>query len=180
MMWDEGRIAMRNRLALALSVLAVALAPAAAMAEDLPEGAFGWMDELAGHCWSAEHPDGTRDTQCYSTQYGRFLRGTIEIVAPPAAGRPTYRGDSVFVWNGERSEIAFHYWSSAGNSGTVTGRLEGDRLIFPAPSRAGAPATRMVWTRLGPYSFRVVQQREEAAGWADAGTFIYRRTASAD
>ena len=68
------------------------------------------MGGLAGHCWSAVYPDGPRDTQCYSTQFGRFLRGTIEIVpAPAATARPPYRGDSIFIWNGKRSEIAFHF-----------------------------------------------------------------------
>jgi hypothetical protein len=152
----------------------------AAAAEDLPDDAFGWMDDLAGHCWSAVHPDGTRDTQCYATQFDRYLRGTIEIVAPPAAGgHPPYRGDSVFIWNPARSEIIFHYWSSAGSNGVITGRVEGDRLIFPDLSRSGeAPRTRTVWTRIDADRFRVVQQRLDGETWADGMSLVYARDAA--
>ena len=113
---------MRKVLATGVAALFMFGWAGGAAAEDLLEGTFGWIDELAGHCWSAVHPNSTRDTQCYSIQFGRFLRGTIEIVASASAARPPYRSDSVFGWNGERSEIAFHYWSSAGTMGTVTGR----------------------------------------------------------
>ena len=172
---QEGMI-MRHALAAGLAGLAGILGTAAAVGEDLPDGAFGWMDELAGHCWSAVYPDGTRDTQCYTTQFGRFLRGTIEILPGPAAAASSpYRGDSVFVWNGERSEIAFHYWSSAGSSGVITGRVEGEQLIFPTPARLGGPEVRTVWTRTGPDAFRVVQQRRNGEGWADGMILTYAR-----
>jgi hypothetical protein len=104
----------------------------------LPSGAYGWMAELAGACWSATFPDGTRDTQCYETQYDHYLRGTIEILAP---GRPAYRGDSVFFWDPARSEMAFHYWSDAD--------------------------ARPIWTRIDADSYRVVPQRRAPGGWTD-------------
>ena len=153
---------------------------ATAAAEDLPDGAFGWMDDLAGYCWSATYPDGTRDTQCYATQFDRYLRGTIEIVAPPGAGgRPPYRGDSVFVWEPARSEIVFHYWSSAGSNGVITGRVDGEQLVFPGISRNGeAPQTRTVWTRIDADSYRVVQQRLNGETWADGVSLVYRRSAA--
>ena len=167
-----------DAMLLAVSALAAPVAPTAQPATDNP---YGWMDELAGHCWSATHPDGTRDTQCYTLQYNRFLRGTIEIVAPASGpSRPPYRGDSVFLWDAARSEIAFHYWSNAGNVGAVTGRVEGETLVFPNPGRgSNAPPTRTVWTRIDANSFRVAVQRQTAGDWADEVSLVYTRSSVA-
>ena len=152
------------------------LAPPTAGAA-LPEGAFGWMAGLAGHCWRADLGDGTSDTQCYSTQFGRFLRGTIEIAAPDAAGRPPYRGDSLLAWNADRAEIAFRYWGSAGNVGEFVGTLAGEDIVFtsvPGPSGA-APATRNVWTRIDGDSYRVVRQKRSGGAWTDLLAVTYSR-----
>jgi hypothetical protein len=154
-----------------------------AHAADLPEGAFGWMAELAGHCWTAAYPDGTRDTQCYRTQYGRYLRGTIEIVAGGGRGspqRPRYRGDSVLYWDPERSEMAVHYWSSAGSHGVSTGRIEGGTIVFAGlPRRDGTPPTRTLWTQAGPDAFRVVRQRRNGERWSEVLSLGYSRGGSA-
>lgn len=160
------------RLVLAATAVFVG---AAASAAELPEGAYGWMADLAGHCWSAAYPDGTRDRQCYEAQYDRFLRGTIEIVAA-GTERPPYRGDSVSFWDPQRSEIAVHYWSSAGNHGVMTGRVEDDAITFGGiPRDDGAPAVRTIWTRLDAESFRVVQQRQDGETWVEALALVYRR-----
>lgn len=161
-------------------VTAAACVTAPATAADLPAGAYGWMSELAGACWSATYPDGTRDTQCYDSQYSRYLRGTIELVAPAASGRSPYRGDSVAFWNAERGEIAVHYWSDAGTHGVMTGRVEGERLVFSGPARDGeVPATRTIWTRAGAEGFRIVQERREGAQWRVALSLDYRRAVPA-
>ena len=151
--------------------LAATLAATSPPADPLPAGAFGWIGELAGSCWTGVHPDGaTRDTQCYSSQYGRFLRGTIEIAAAAAAGgpseRPPYRGDSVFTWDPERSELTFIYWGSRGNHGRSTGRIEDERIVFDmAPSTdPDAPPRRAVWTRVGPDSCRCLYSAAAARG----------------
>ena len=154
-------------------LLALLATPAPAA---LPPGAYGWMADLAGSCWSAAYADGTRDTQCYSSQYDRYLRGTIELVPPPGSGRPPYRGDSIAFWDPERSEIAVHFWSDAGNRGVMTGRVEGGQLLFMGPARGDAPpAARTVWTRIDADAYRVVQQRREGEAWRDALTLVYRR-----
>jgi hypothetical protein len=156
-----------------LLVLAVLATPASA---SLPPGAYGWMAELAGSCWAAAYADGTRDTQCYSSQYDRYLRGTIELVPPAGSGRPPYRGDSVAFWDAERSEIAVHYWSDAGNRGVMTGRVERGQLVFMGRARGEEPpATRTVWTRIDADTFRVIQQRRTGEAWTDALSLVYRR-----
>lgn len=165
-----------------LAAAAAATIGAPAAAADLPGGAFGWMAELAGSCWSAAYPDGTRDTQCYGIQFGRYLRGTIEIVAPGGATprRPPYRGDSVFFWEPDRAEMAVHYWSDAGSHGVMTGRVEGATIVFEGLPRAdAAPATRTVWTRTGRDSFRVVRQRRDGELWSEALALVYARAGPA-
>ena len=160
------------------AILAALASMTSATSDELPAGAFGWMGELAGHCWSATYPDGTtRDTQCYSAQYGRYLRGTIEIRSS-AGGRPPYLGDSVFFWNPETSEMSFNFWSNGGRHGTSIGRVEGDSIVFPDPPSTdpNAPRTRAHWTRLGPTSYRVTLQRQSGDRWEDSLSVTYSRT----
>ena len=166
---------MHNLLRLAGAVACAGAA--AASGAGLPDGAFGWMQELAGSCWVATYPDGTRDEQCYDTQFDRFLRGTIEIRAA-AADRQPYRGDSVLAWDSARSEIRFTFWGSRGNHGSLIGRVEGRQIIFPGQDAAGAqgPITRTVWSRIDERSFRVVQQSSDGSRWSDVMTLVYVRT----
>ena len=47
---------------------------------------FGWLRDLTGACWRGQAADGeATDTQCYDTQYGHFLRGTIAMVVEAPA-----------------------------------------------------------------------------------------------
>ncbi|HET9428377.1 MAG TPA: hypothetical protein VFO69_08480 [Allosphingosinicella sp.] len=169
-----------------ISLLApLILAPVAtgeARGQTLPDGAFGWMAQLAGNCWTALYPDrATRDTQCYSVQYGRYLRGTIRIESSSSGGdRPPYLGDSVFAWNAETSEMQFYYWSSGGSHGMTVGRVEGATINFPRPPQVGAnaPMTRTSWTRLGPDSYRVTTQRLDDGNWVDGMSITYTRVAA--
>ena len=163
-----------------VAAAAMAAVPAAAPAA-LPEGAFGWMADLAGSCWTGTYADGTtRDTQCYSTQYDRFLRGTIEIVGSDGS-RPPYLGDSVFVWDPATRRMKFYYWSSGGSDGVANGQFEGERIDFPNPPRADsdAPPTRTSWTRLTPDSYRVTLQRQVDGQWSDVMAVDYHRVAQA-
>jgi hypothetical protein len=141
---------------------------------DLPNGAYGWMRTLAGACWSATTPNGLRDTQCYHTQYDRFLRGTIEIASPD--GIPPYRGDSLLVWEATEARIDFLYWGSSSRHGRMIGRIEAGRIVFATD--AGTP-NRTVWTQIDPDSFEVVQQQRNGETWVDTLTLRYRRQAPA-
>jgi hypothetical protein len=84
-----------------LVLLLVAVASPAQTPGD-PLAPFGWFKDLAGSCWSGSNEDGkTLDTQCYSVQFGRFLRGTINLSGrhgnQPA--NPDSPGATRFVWN---------------------------------------------------------------------------------
>jgi hypothetical protein len=154
-----------------LLLLAVLLAVQDDARRDLVVGRFGWMADLAGDCWSALYPDGTRDTQCYSTQYGYFLRGTIEIVAGQADDeRPPYLGDSLFSWDADHSRIRVRFWSNRGTEGEMVGILEGGTIVFAAGTPDGE-SSRTVWTRTGPDGFRVVSRPASAvAGRTDSAS----------
>src|SRR5262245_40252642 len=66
---------------------------------DLP--GLAWLSDLAGSCWTGKTQEGKmQDTQCYGTQYGKFLRGTIQIGTQGGdSGKPPYEGDSVWAWD---------------------------------------------------------------------------------
>jgi hypothetical protein len=165
---------------------ALAAAPAAhaqpwtARADD--GSGLGWLRELAGRCWQGEYGGGMVDRQCYALQYGRFLRGTIEITARAgAAGPAPHRGDSMFAWNERRGAVAFLYWSSQGAFGLSEGRREGEDIAFYDPPKLDpdAPATRTLWRRPRNGAFEVRIQTRSAQGWTDTLSVTYRRQAPA-
>ena len=110
---------MRKRIAAAAFCLP-ALAWAQALAED-PLAWLGWMKDLAGACWQGTDAAGKPiDRQCYELQFGRFLRGTIEMGA--AEGRPpAFRGDSLFHREPKTGRIAIVLWAS---NGSVSGSFD--------------------------------------------------------
>ena len=156
---------------------------AAPVAAALPPGQFGWLADLAGSCWQGTWPDGkTRDTQCYSTQYGRYLRGTIEIRSS-APGAPAHRGDSMFAWDAKTQRMQFHYWSSEGNSGISSGSLASNSdIVFADPPSidAAKPERRSVWHRLSSDRYQVTVQERAGDGWRDRLAVVYDRRAAVD
>jgi hypothetical protein len=165
----------------ALILLAAAAQSGPSTAATQPAG-FGWFGALAGSCWQGNHPGGRmRDRQCYSTQFGRFMRGTIAL-GPPGADTPVHRGDSIFAWDGERQRLIFYFWGSDGRHGVSEGLYDGDLLVFPqAPESAGqAPGRRTVWRRLDADHFRVSVQTREGSDWAERLAVTYARSGAAD
>ena len=70
----------RNRTT-SIALLAVAFTVAPDLyAQELPAG-FGWFRNVVGHCWVGTLPDGiTQHTHCYTSQFGRFIRGTSTLI----------------------------------------------------------------------------------------------------
>lgn len=162
--------------ALATLLLVAAIPCAAESADELTS--FGWLRELVGACWKGERTDGTAaDTQCYETQFGRFLRGTIDI----HGGEPgKLRGDSVWGWDQKRQRIVLTTWASAGPVSSSEAYFDGEVVRFPVPRREGstAPESRRSWRRIDADSFSVQVERNEAGEWREVQRVIYRRTAS--
>ena len=140
-----------------------------------PMAPFKWFRELAGACWKGDHPDGkTSDTQCYSTQYNRFVRGTIKI----AAGANTYEGDSLFWWDAKNSKLAYTQWASNGFVHASEAAFEGDRLVFLDRPKAGSTEVngRAVWSRVDANTYAVTREARDGAGWKPQFSVTYKRT----
>jgi hypothetical protein len=165
-------------MTLALAALATclpALALAQAPAED-PLAWLGWLKDLAGACWQGTDATGKpTDRQCYDIQFGRFLRGTIEIGGADKA--PAFRGDSLFHRDRATGGIAIVTWAANGSVNPGTASIEGEAIRFPQPKVEGRPEVRTSWTRQGPDAFRVVRERREGEGWKESLVVDYRRVA---
>ena len=166
---------MTKRLA-AAAFLLPALAWAQAPAED-PLAWLGWMKDLAGSCWQGTDASGKPiDRQCYELQFGRFLRGTIEMGA--AEGRPpAFRGDSLFHRDRATGRLAIVMWGSNGTVNPGEAVIEGEAIRFPQPRAEGRPEVRTSWTRLGPDAYRVARERREGEAWKEILAVDYRRVA---
>ena len=140
--------------------------------------AFGWFAELANACWRGERPDNRADVQCYTTQFNRYLRGTVKFYQ---GTHVVAEGDSVFSWDPSANVIVYNQWASNGGFGLGEIAIENNELVFRTrlPDGSEAP-TRAVWRRIDKDSFRVVRQHrsEQAEGWADDVSVTYKRVAS--
>ncbi len=136
----------------------------------------GWLRELAGACWQGADAAGRpADKQCYQLQFGRFLRGTREIPAPP--GNPPLSGDSVFYAGARPGHIAILTWASNGTVGAGEALVDGEAIRFPQKAAPGQPETRVSWTRQRPDGFTVVRERREGDAWKEMARVAYRRIA---
>jgi hypothetical protein len=142
-----------------------------------PLAGFRWFAELAGSCWTGRDPGGkVTDRQCYSVQYGRYVRGTVQIQGGSATGKPAYEGEGLFAWDQGQGRMVYFYWASAGHFGQATGHFEGERLVFPpADEGEGKPAVRSLWTRRDERSFTVVREKKEGGVWTPILTVVYER-----
>jgi hypothetical protein len=155
-----------------LAVVVVARGTQAADSTATALGGLGWLRDLAGHCWRGEQADGTAaDVQCYEVQFGRHLRGTIEVPGP-AGEPPKLRGDSVWSWDPGKQKIVVVTWSTAAPVGQIEATLEGDLVRFAFGANA-----RSYWQRTAPDAFTVVRERRDGDGWREDRRVSYRRTA---
>lgn len=157
-------------------------AVAAGTPADATAGAgLGWFGTLAGSCWRGEHAGGG-DTQCYEWQYGRYLRGTIEISVRGKDGLPIQlAGDSVFEWDAKAQRIRYSNWADAGNLTHGEAYYEGELLRFPdVKSRDEEPRTRSTWRRIDGDSFEVTRERRDDGGWKAELSVTYRRVPRQD
>ena len=151
--------------------------PGAPRAQQQQQGlaAFGWFAELANACWRGERQDGRADVQCYTTQFNRYLRGTVKFYQ---GTNVVAEGDSVFSWDGAANVIVYNQWASNGGFGLGEIAIEGNELVFRTrvPDGSEAPA-RAVWRRVDADTFKVVRQHRsaQAEGWTDDVSVTYRR-----
>ena len=168
---------MRKRYA---SLFAVLVASGVAMAQppDPNLASFGWFAELRGACWRGEHPDGkTTDTQCYSTQYDRLMRGTIKVRIEREGSPPGgFEGDSVYAFDPAKKRVVFSQWGSNGAYGTGEMVAEGEVLRFTNRLPDGSESrVRNVWRRVDAESYRVTRERREGEEWRAQFSVEYQR-----
>lgn len=163
----------------AAALLVLLLAPVASHAQTPadPLAPFGWFKDLAGSCWSGKHADGRpSDTQCYSVQFGRFLRGTIKLSGKHGSQpADNLEGDSVYAWNPQANQVHYSLWASDGTYATGAMYVEGENLIFPPANPDSSGATRFVWTRIDADSYVVTREKRQGKAWSKAFEVTYRR-----
>lgn len=82
---------------------------------------------LVGHCWRGEMKGGTQqDVHCFEPVFdGQHVRDRHEVGT--GSGSPTYRGETLYSWDGGAGRVAYVYWNSLG--GVSRGAM------VPAPGR---------------------------------------------
>ena len=130
---------------------------------------FGWFAQLVGSCWKAVFPDGTTThRQCYSRQFGKFIRGTAELKNRNEGKEVMqFQGDSLFAWDSSSASINYYIWGSDGSHRQLSAQYVNEELHFPVPSREDPTkiAVRSVWRRLSDTKFEVRRERPTAEGW---------------
>ena len=151
--------------------------PALAQAPADPLASFGWLRQLAGSCWRVEYANSrTADKQCYEWQYGRFLRGTIEITGVQGDGTPMdLRGDSVWAWDVARNRLQLATWASNGTITTGEAVFEGD-LLRVTMGRGETTNLRTTWQRLDNDAYLVRRERREGETWREVLVVRYARS----
>ena len=147
-------------------------------AQELPAG-FGWFAAVANTCWVGQFPDGrTEHTQCYTSQFGKFLRGSAALATITDGRRNvTFEGDSVFAWDEASKRIVYYIWGSDGSHRQLSAEYAGDELHFPVPTRAD-PARlshRSAWRRVDTETIEVRRQRPTGTEWTTELTVTYRK-----
>jgi hypothetical protein len=142
---------------------------------------FGWLQQLAGSCWTGGHPDGrTRDTQCFEIQFDRFLRSTTHLSElRDGKWEPRFEGESILAWDDANQRISYWFWTSTGAYGPAEAYLEGEKVHFPASRKPSANAleVRTTWSRIDADSYRVVRERRNGGDWKEMFVVTYKRTA---
>lgn len=146
-----------------------------------PPPRFGWFSDMVGACWTGRYPDGkTSDTQCYTTQYGLFLRGTIKLQGVHG-NKPVQdlEGDSVYAWDEKDKKIRYSFWANDGTYGTAEAYLDGELIVFPVsdPSDSTKLIGRSVWRRIDGDTFTVTRERSKEGAWTEQFKVTYSRAA---
>lgn len=161
-----------------LRALLLCLPAASLSAQELPV-AFGWFGAMAGSCWIGQFPDGrTEHTQCYASQFAKFLRGTASLATVKDGIRQVMvEGDSVFAWDEASKTIIYYIWGSDGTHRQLHAKYVGGELHFPVTSRTDPSRVsyRSVWRRLDASTFEVRRERPREDQWTTELAVTYRK-----
>lgn len=148
-----------------------------------PLDGFGWFASLVGSCWRAEFPDGkTRHSQCYTSQFDRYLRGTAVLSSEQdGVVSERFSGDSLFALDEASGRITYYIWGSNGSHGRHEAYYAGDELVFPVARKDDPAVTsyRSVWRRIDAETFEVRRETPDGDGWNTELTVVYRKVGAA-
>lgn len=138
---------------------------------------YTWLGELAGSCWRGTSTDGELvDTQCYSTQFGHFLRGTIRFPVPRGEKTAAFEGDSVLAWDPASGNLEIFYWGNDGSFRKGEATLWKGVYRFQDRTKDGsAPVRRTIWRRQGPDAFEVTLEHRKGDRWDAVKVVSYER-----
>lgn len=148
-----------------------------------PLDGFGWFADLAGACWTGEVPDGkTQHSQCYTSQFDRFLRGTAVLWTERDGVREEqFSGDSLFALDEPSGRIVYYIWGSNGSHSRHEAYYTGDELLFPVARRDDPAVTsyRSAWRRIDADTFEVRREVPDGDGWRTEFSVLYKRAGAA-
>ena len=106
---------------------------------------------LIGRCWEGRFENGQTDRHCFESVYGgQHVRDVHEVTG----GARTYRGETIYSWDGTANAVTYTYWNSSGgvSRGTMrpgqSGRLDfGDETYTDPQGRRITLSTH--WRREG-------------------------------
>jgi len=160
-------------------LVTAALLLAAPVSMATPPAGFGWFADLVGACWSGRFPDGkTRHTQCYTSQFDRFVRGTAKLSGEHDGElKDQFFGDSLFAWDEKDQKIVYYIWGSDGSHARHEASYAGDELLFPVRSRKDPTviAYRSAWRRIDADTFEVRRESPDGTGWKTELTVVYHK-----
>jgi hypothetical protein len=138
---------------------------------------FTWLRELAGSCWRGASAEGTpADTQCYSIQYGQFVRATTTSKVPRGARVVDLEVDSVLAWDPRTGNLEIFSWSSDGSFRRSEATLFKGVYRFQDRTADGSPPVRRtIWRRQGPDGFAVTLERRDGDRWVEVKVVEYQR-----
>ena len=171
----------------ALLLLALALLPSLALGQAragipvVPMDRFQWLGELAGSCWRGTSAEGKElDTQCYSVQWDRLLRGKTRMQVPRGEKTVTLEGDLVIGWNPRNGQFDVAQWNSEGRLVLSEATLHRGAFRFWTRERDGSePKERTIWRRYGKERFEVTLERRDGDRWRTVKTTTYDRVPGA-
>jgi hypothetical protein len=164
------------------SFLCLALVAAAAGAEpaDQPLAPYA---ALAGGCFRGAFPNGKdRDEHCWSWIYGGKHLRDVHVVTH-GDGKPAYRGEAVYTWDGKQRRIVYRYWNSHG--GYSDGWIEArDGALYSPEERYSGPdgkprVIRSSLRVLGPDGYVARSESLRDGRWVEDWTVKFTRVGAA-
>lgn len=139
-------------------MLLLIAAAAAATAQPPLRAELEPMRFLVGHCWRGDMKNGAvRDTHCFEPVFdGQHIRDRHEVTGEPA----TYRGETLYSWDGATGRIVYVYWNSLGGVSRGSMLPKPDLFDFGDETYSGPDGRQIaistVWRRTGERGYEAV------------------------